>query len=158
MAGDATHEDPTALHTHAPGDAPPRLPRSTRFRDAGLLMMRLGLGAMFVGHGLPKIVGGPAHWTQLGEAVRVLGIHFGPSVVWGFLAALSEFGGGILLAAGVFFRPACLALFATMSVATLSHMSHGDDFATTSHPAELAVVFFSLLWIGAGPWRVRLKH
>ena len=32
--------------------------REQQLRDTGLLVMRLGLGAMFVYHGLPKIAGG----------------------------------------------------------------------------------------------------
>src|SRR5689334_14271550 len=123
-----SHEDPRALHTHAPDELRPRLPRSSRFRDVGLLILRLGIGAMYVGHGLPKIVAGPAHWTQLGEAVRTLGVEFAPPPVWGFLAALSELVGGTLLAAGVLFRPACLLLLLTQCVATLSHVTRGDDF------------------------------
>lgn len=153
-----TPHDARALHTHAPGDAPPRLARSSRFRDVGLLIMRLGLGAMLVGHGLPKMVGGPLRWAELGDAVRLLGIQFGPATLWGFLAALSELAGGVLVATGVLFRLACLCTFGTMCVATIWHVSHGDDLVTISHSAELAVVFFSLILIGAGPWRVRLRR
>ena len=150
------HDDPTALHTHAPESRRMALPRSSRFRDVGLLILRIGIGSMFVGHGLPKMVAGPTRWAELGEAVGHLGIHVGPPAVWGFLAALSELLGGILLATGVLFRPACLLLLSTMVVATITHVNNGDDFDQTSHAAEMGVLFLSLLLIGPGPWRIRI--
>jgi putative oxidoreductase len=161
MHGDA-HDDPRGLHKpaaalpHVPSAHAPAVPRSSRFRDAGLLILRVGIGAFFVGHGLPKIVGGPTRWAELGEAVGNLGIHLGRPAMWGFAAALSELLGGLLLATGVLFRTACFFLFATMCVATVSHVSKLDDFESTAHAAEMAILFVSLLLIGPGPWRIRL--
>ena len=40
-----------------------------RYRDFGLLLLRIGLGAMFIWHGAPKLVGGPETWTRLGGAM-----------------------------------------------------------------------------------------
>jgi len=155
MPGDP-HDDLTALHTHAPESPRMAVPRSSRLRDVGLLILRIGIGSMFVGHGLPKMVGGPTRWAELGQAFGHLGIHVGPPAVWGFMAAMSELLGGVLLATGVLFRPACLFLLGTMVVATITHVSNGDDFDQTSHAAEMAVLFLSLLFIGAGPWRIRV--
>ena len=45
-------------------------------RDLGLLVLRAGIGAMFVGHGLPKLLGGPQRWTTVGEAMAYLGLDF----------------------------------------------------------------------------------
>jgi putative oxidoreductase len=128
-----------------------------KYRDFGLLVLRVGMGAMFVGHGIPKVLGGPAKWEALGAAMRNLGVDFAPTV-WGLLAALSEAGGGVLLAAGVLHLPACLMLLATMLVACVMHVSHGDDFVTTSHAAEAAIVFLALALTGPGPWRIRLSR
>ena len=46
--------------------------------DLGLLLLRIGIGAMFVAHGFPKLIGGPAKWTALGTATSHLGIDFAP--------------------------------------------------------------------------------
>jgi putative oxidoreductase len=143
-------------HTDAPEEQRVAVPRSSRFRDLGLLILRIGIGSMFVGHGLPEMIAGPSRWAELGEAVGNLGIHVGPPAAWGLLAALSELLGGILLATGVLFRPACLFLLSTMLVATITHVSNGDDFDRTAHAAEMAVLFLSLLLIGPGPWRIRI--
>ena len=54
-----------------------------RYRDLGLLILRVGIGIMFLFHGLPKLTGGPAFWGQLGMATNFLGIGFAPAF-WGF--------------------------------------------------------------------------
>ena len=125
-----------------------------KYRDAGLLIMRFGLGLAFLLHGLPKLTGGPKMWTGLGGAMKTLGIDFFP-VVWGFLAAVTEGIGGLLLVIGFFYRPTCLLLCFTMIVATLKHYSAGDNFMTaTSHPFELAFVFLGLAFIGPGRFSI----
>ena len=44
-----------------------------RYRDLGLLILRLGFGAAFFWyHGYPKLVGGPAMWERIGDAVEIL--------------------------------------------------------------------------------------
>lgn len=120
-----------------------------KWRDHGLLLMRLGLGTMFVLHGWPKMAGGAQGWTKLGGAMKHLGIDFAPTL-WGFAGAFSEFGGGILLALGLLFRPACTLLLATMAVAASMHLGKGDGFVAASHAIEAGIVFLGLLLIGPG--------
>src|SRR5690349_759014 len=95
--------------------------RLDKYRDEGLLLLRIGIGIMFMVHGCPKIMGGAEKWEGLGNSMGSLGIHFWP-VFWGFMAAFAEFGGGILLALGLFFRPAAFLLFVTMFVAVIKHL------------------------------------
>lgn len=121
-----------------------------RYQDFGLLVLRVGLGAMFIGHGLPKLLGGPSTWTKVGAmALAPLGIHFIP-VFWGFVAAMVEALGGLLLILGFFFRPACIFLAIQMAIALTMHLSHHDAFVTWSHAAEDGIVFLSLILIGPG--------
>ena len=117
----------------------------------GLLLMRIGLGITFVLHGWPKLTGGPEGWAGIGGAMAIWGIDFAPTF-WGFMAGISEFGGGILLLIGLFFRPACVFLFITMVVAATMHIKNGDTFSDYSHAVELAIVFFSLLFTGPGKY------
>jgi putative oxidoreductase len=115
----------------------------------GLLLMRIGLGITFICHGFPKLAGGPESWAGLGEAMQHWGIHFAPTF-WGFMGALGECGGGILVMLGLFFRPACVLLVLTMATATLVHLENNDPFSTLSHAMEMGIVFFSLYFIGPG--------
>ena len=106
---------------------------------------------MFMIHGFPKLFGGPEKWAMLGGAMKVFGVNFAPAF-WGFLAAMSEFGGGALLVLGFLTRPACFFLFNTMIVATSIHISKGDGFARYSHALEAGMLFLSLLFIGPGKY------
>lgn len=125
-----------------------------KYRDAGLLVLRIGLGIAFLIHGLPKLTGGPKVWKAVGSAMSNLGIEQFPEM-WGFLAAVTEGIGGVLLILGAFYRPTCLLLTFTMFVATLQLSSgKGADFKSYAHPLELAVVFFGLAFIGPGKFSV----
>ncbi len=120
-----------------------------RFRDQGLLILRIGLGVMFIWHGWPKISGGPQFWHMLGMTTGHVGIHFAPNF-WGFMAAFAEFGGGILLLAGFLTRIACVLLVIDMLVATSMHLGMGQGMAVASHAIECGIVFLSLILIGPG--------
>jgi len=91
------------------------------------------------------------------EAMGNLGIHFWPTF-WGFMAAATEGIGGMLLILGAFYRPTCLLLSFTMTVATVS-LAPGawalDAFNKGySRPLEMAVVFFGLAFIGPGRFSI----
>lgn len=124
-----------------------------KYRDLGLLVLRLGIGAAFVLYGYPKMLGGPAGWEKLGGAMGVFHIKAYP-MFWGFAAAFAEFGGGILLILGLFFRPAALLMLCTMTVAAATHLAAGDEIFKVLHPIELGVVFFALLFEGPGRFSV----
>jgi putative oxidoreductase len=126
-----------------------------RFKDLGLLVLRLGMGAMFIVHGWPKLQGGVERWTQVGGALGHLGITWQPAF-WGFMAALSEFGGGICLILGFAFRPACILMGFTMLVATTMHLKT-QGVAEASHAIECLSVFLGLLFIGPGKFSVDKK-
>jgi len=125
-----------------------------KYRDAGLLVLRLGLGAAFIIHGLPKLTGGPKVWTSLGKSMGLLGVDFFPAF-WGFMAAFSEGIGGVLLIIGAFYRPVCLLLTFTMAIATLTLAAPKTrTFKDYSNPLKLAVVFFGLAFIGPGRFSI----
>lgn len=125
----------------------------SRYRDLGLLILRLGLGIMFIAHGGPKLMGGPESWTGLGQSMGNFGVTAAP-MFWGFMAGFAEAGGGVLLILGLFMRPACMLLLATMLVAARHHFAKGDGLMGASHAIESAVVFLSLIFIGPGKYSI----
>lgn len=119
-----------------------------KYEDAGLLVMRLGVGIGFLYfHGWRKLAGGPEAWTRTGGAVEALGIDFGHTF-FGFMAAFAEGIGGILVALGLFFRPACVLIMLTMIVATNMHIVTGQG--GPAHAMKNAFFFFGLLFVGPG--------
>ncbi len=121
-----------------------------RYRDFGLLLLRVGIGGMFVvAHGWSKILGGPEMWENVGGAMGHLGITFFP-VFWGFMAACAEFFGGLALIVGFLFRPTVVLMGFTMAVAATHHLASGDGLALASHALKMAILFGSLILIGPG--------
>lgn len=115
--------------------------------------LRLGVGAIMVGHGAQKLFG----WfdgyglTKAGEAFASMGME--PGVLMAALAGGTEFFGGILLILGLFTRVAALALAGTMAVAiavahsTAFFLPTGMEFALI-----LLLASLSLLISGGGAW------
>lgn len=118
------------------------------YRDLGLLILRLGFGLAFVWyHGYPKLTGGPQVWAAIGDAVSNVGITFGYQI-WGLLAALAETVGGLLFAAGLLFRPACLALLIVMVMATIEQL--GRPMPMPEHALKNAFVVAGMCLVGPG--------
>lgn len=122
----------------------------------GLLLLRLGIGIMFILHGWPKLNGGPERWQMIGETMELLGIGFAHTF-WGFMAGFAEVVGGACFVLGLFFRPACMLLLITMLIATARHVIGGDGFAGYSHALESAILFASFLFIGPGKYSLDCK-
>lgn len=117
---------------------------------AALLILRLIVGVAMILHGWGKIQN-PFGWMGAEAAV--------PGILQ-FLAAVSEFGGGIALILGLLFRLASLGLLFTMLVATFFHaVIKGDPFVSMGGASyELALVYFgiTILFIALGPGKFAL--
>lgn len=119
-------------------------------RDAGLFVMRAGVGFCFVYiHGFPKMAAGMELWLKLGAAMGNLGIHFAPAF-WGFMAASAEFFGGACLILGLMTRPAAAVMTFNMLVAVIMHIVMGQGLETASHAIEDMFLFSGLILTGAG--------
>ncbi len=129
---------------------------TNRAQNRGLLVLRLGIGLMFIQHGSLKLMGGPMLWEKLGQAAGNFGITVYP-VFWGFLAAATETLGGLFLILGILFGPSCFFLMIVMVVAATMHLKRGDGLQGASHAMEMAIVFLSLMWIGPGAYNLGEK-
>jgi putative oxidoreductase len=85
--------------------------------EVGLLVLRVVVGAFFVGHGCRKLVGwfGGHGLPATGGAFEGMGLR--PGRVMAALAGLSEVTGGVLLAVGFVTPLAAAMLIATMALA-----------------------------------------
>jgi putative oxidoreductase len=121
---------------------------NTKYLDLGLLIARVGFGLSFFWfHGYPKLVAGPEGWARIGQAVSNAGITGGYEW-WGLAAALAESVGGLLFAAGLLFRPACLALLGVMVVATFEQYARTKP--TPEHALKNAFIFAGMFLTGPG--------
>lgn len=129
------------------------------YKNFGLLIIRIGLGIMFIYHGLPKLMGGPKTWTGVGGATNYIGIHFF-HMLWGLIAAIVETFGGFLVIIGLAFRPACLLLVIDLLVAANFHLHQTGPMGglgAASHAIEDAIMFAGLLFIGPGKYSADKK-
>ena len=116
----------------------------------GLLLLRLVFGAALVLHGFPKIQH-PTNWMGAGAPVPGF---------FQFLAAFSEFFGGLAVIIGLLTPIAAFGIAATMLVALVTvHFKHGDPFVSlhsASFESPLGYFAFALMLILTGPGRLSL--
>lgn len=125
-----------------------------QYQNEGLLVMRVGLGLMFmIVHGWPKVLAGPEVWGQIGSSMPNFGVPLF-SRAWGFLATVSQFVGGFCLIMGWLFRPAAALLAITMVVAAFGHLYAGEGWSKASHAIEVGVTFLGLLALGPGTYSI----
>ena len=130
-----------------------------KYKNFGLLIIRVGLGIMFIYHGYPLLMGGVKMWGEIGSSTKYVGIHFLP-VAWGLISALTETLGGVLLILGLAFRPVCLLLIINLLVATAFHLHQSGPMGGlegAAHAIEDAVTFAGLFFIGPGRYSVDKK-
>jgi putative oxidoreductase len=117
-----------------------------RMQPLALLALRLTLGIVLVGHGSHKVYG---HMHEYAGYISSLGLP-----AWlGYVSALAEFVGGVLLILGLFTRCAAFAVFIDMCVAIAKvHWKHGLLGASGyEYPLALATIAFALIMLGPGP-------
>jgi putative oxidoreductase len=109
----------------------------------GLLILRVVVGLTLAAHGAQKLFGwwggpGMKGWTQMVSKLRIR-----PAAPWAWVAALSEFGGGLLVAFGLLSPLGSLAVAGAMLVAIATvHWPNG--FWSTKRGYE-----FNLTLIGS---------
>lgn len=125
---------------------------STAAEDLGVLLIRLMVGVAFTFHGSQKLFGDMAGFA---ETVESLGIPM--PVLGAWLAALSEFVGGLALILGVLMPLFALPLAVTMFVAAF-HVHWSDGWVEMEFPLVLGFCAIGLGLIGPGrfAWRPRV--
>jgi len=142
--------------------AAPRYVNLSFSTSVAMLLLRLMLGWVFVYAGSGKLFGafggiGMGTWMQVTAG---LGLPVLPAAVWAWMAALSEFGCGILVMVGLLTRLANLPLIFTMIVSIAAAVGQ-NGFGGYFDPAKgyqvgyqfnvtLIVISTALVLIGPG--------
>ncbi len=112
----------------------------------GWTLVRVVFGlTLALGHGLGKVTG---DMSRFAEGVANLGFPFPLFFAW--CAALAEFLGGLLVAVGLFTRPAAAFAAFTMVVALFRHRA--DPFGRMELALLYLTVMVAVALVGAGPW------
>ena len=123
--------------------------------DLALLVLRLVVGLLFVGHGAQKLFGVFGGGGLEGTAGMFDNIGLRPGWLHARLAGTAEFFGGALIALGLFTPFAAAALIGVMTAAIITvHAPNGIWNSKQGYEFNLVLsaVVFALAGIGAGSW------
>jgi putative oxidoreductase len=113
--------------------------KTSKVNETAPMIVRVAQGSLMAGHGAQKLFGsfgGPGLEGTSGF-MEMLGIR--PGRPWAYLAGLSEFGGGVLTALGLFNPLGPLGVIGSMAMAT--RKAHwGKPIWVTEGGAELPVL------------------
>jgi putative oxidoreductase len=116
-----------------------------RFQGLGALLMRLVIGVIMVAHGYTKIIPSGALYT-FGHTVA----HMHLPLWLGYVAAFTEFFGGMLLVVGLLTRVAALMTAGDMAVAIIKVHLHGGLMGPNSFALPLALFSIALMLVFTG--------
>jgi putative oxidoreductase len=121
--------------------------------NVALLVLRVVVGALFVGHGCQKLCGWFGGRGLKGTASFFESVGLSPGLPLAVLAGLSELAGGLLLGFGFFVPVAALLLTGVMTTAIVAvHWRNGvwNQDGGFEFPLVLATVAFAVAAIGPG--------
>lgn len=129
------------------------IPYHSLVSSAALLLLRITAGSAFMFHGWNKIQA-PASWAQPGGPINI-------APFFQVLAALSEFGGGLLWVLGLLMPLASFGIACTMAVATylvgyLMHMPFVDLKGGFAYELPALFLCIALLLLATGPGKFSL--
>ena len=108
--------------------------------DEGLLLLRAVLGLVMAAHGSQKVFGWFGGYGLDGTGGYLEGLGFRPGRSFALLAGLSELGGGLTVALGLFGPIGSALIIAVMIVAAVAVHWQGGLFAT-SNGIELPLLY-----------------
>jgi putative oxidoreductase len=117
-----------------------------RLQPLALLVLRIVLGVIMIGHGYSKVFGGLSHHVQFVSSLGLPG--------WlAYVSAVTEFFGGIPVITGLLTRCVSLAILIDLGVAIAKvHWKNGLlGNGGYQFPLALAAIAFALVFLGGGP-------
>ncbi|MBO8177669.1 DoxX family protein [Aeribacillus pallidus] len=121
----------------------------------GLLIIRVVIGVLFIGHGAQKLFGAFGGYGLEGTGQYFDSIGIKPGKTMALLAGLMEFVGGLLFALGLFTPIGALLIALTMVVAIAKvHGANGLWITQNGYEYNLVllVVAIAVAFIGAGDY------
>ena len=116
-------------------------------------ILRIGLGAILIPHGMQKLFGSFGGMGLTGNAALFDRIGYTPGMFWGTLVGCTELVGGILLVVGLFTRFAAAAVLIFMIVAVQFTSAKGFFWSAGGYEYPLLIGICALFFLirGGGP-------
>jgi putative oxidoreductase len=127
--------------------------------DAGLLLVRVALGAIMAAHGAQKLFGWFGGHGLAGTGGWLESMGFKPARLHARLVALAELGGGALLALGLLTPLGAAAVSGVMlvSIATV-HWSNGFFSTSGGYEFNLLIAASAIALAMTGPGALSIDH
>jgi putative oxidoreductase len=129
-----------------------RLAFLAKYREAGLLLIRVSIGILFILYTASVLIGGPRAWAHFGAGANHFGLH-SHFQFWGFLGSLLGCLGGVLMIFGLFFRIGVL-LVLVLAIGHAFSVYEGTGFRVALPSIEMCFVLVGILFIGPGKYSV----
>ena len=127
--------------------------------EVGLLLVRLVIGGTLAAHGAQKLFGWFGGYGISGTGGWLESMGFRPGKLQAAVSGLSEFGGGLLLAAGLLTPLGAAAIAGVMLVAIASvHLDKGFFNGTGGYEFNLVLAVTAIALAFTGPGEVSLDH
>lgn len=127
--------------------------------EFGLLLIRLVVGGTLAAHGAQKLFGWFGGYGIAGTGGWLESMGFRPGKAQAVVSGLSEFGGGLLLAAGLFTPLGAAAIAGVMLVAIVSvHLDKGFFNGTGGYEFNVVLVAAAIALAFTGPGELSLDN
>lgn len=128
--------------------------------DLAVLVLRLGVGVMFMAHGLQMALGKFGGPGVEGFSKMLAGLGFSNALLWSYVAGYTVLIGGLFLILGIFVRLSSVALLIFIAVAALKvHWAKGFFLMNGGYEYNfiIACVCIALLIAGGGKFSLTQK-
>src|ERR1044072_2445592 len=119
-----------------------RLAFLAKYREAGLLLIRVSIGVLFILYTASALIGGPKAWAHFGAGAEHFGLH-SHLQLWGFIGSLLGCLGGVLMIFGLFFRIGVL-LVLVLAIGHALEVYYGAGFRVALPSIEMCVVLIGI--------------
>ncbi|MDQ8198546.1 DoxX family protein [Pelagicoccus enzymogenes] len=122
----------------------------SKFDFFGVLLLRIGVGAVLAFHGYPILTGGGSVWTDVGKGAAIASLPPSLFEYAGLASGILQFIGGILLIIGMFTRGTALLLSIVVGFAIANLIAAGSFQLSFLAHLQMILALLGLVFIGPG--------
>lgn len=122
----------------------------SKFDFFGVLLLRIGVGALLAFHGYPILTGGGKVWADVGEGASIATLPPNLFEAAGLTSGIIQVAGGILIIIGLFTRGTALLLAVVVGFALANLIAAGSFQLSFLAHLQMTLVLLGLVFIGPG--------
>ena len=116
----------------------------------GILLLRIGVGALVAYHGFPALLGGADAWTEIGSGAAIAKLNAQLFLAAGLASCVIQSFGGILLILGSLTRASALLIALIVGFALANIIARGNMGLDFFSHLQILFALLALVFIGPG--------